>query len=122
MKREAHGITNRNLSWLCREHYNGLMVVCTIRRAVRHSITNSVVNRYIQQEFFAHLDQHFREEEAWLFPKLPATNALRIQTERQHEKLRRMVSDTELLPEDFANLLEEHIRFEERTLFPVFAK
>ena len=73
-------------------------------------------------QFYEHLHKHFREEEAWLFPKLPATNALRIQAEKQHNKLRKMATDKELQPEDFADLLEEHIRFEERTLFPVFAE
>src|SRR3954471_18451836 len=116
MKKGVEVIGDRNLSWLCREHYNGIRVVCTIRRAIRYSVVNHEIASYIQQEFINHLDQHFKEEELWLFPKLAGTNALRIQAEKQHEKLRRMVGDKDLQPEEFANLLEEHIRFEERTL------
>ena len=90
MKKEAVVNTNSNLSWLCREHYNGLVIVCNIRRAIRHAIANHTIADYIEAEFFEHLDKHFREEEAWLFPKLPATNALRIQAEKQQGLFRRI--------------------------------
>jgi hemerythrin-like domain-containing protein len=56
----------------------------------------------------------------WLFPNLAPTNDLRLQAEQQHEKLRELANDNNLQPEEFADLLEEHIRFEERVLFPLF--
>jgi hemerythrin-like domain-containing protein len=56
----------------------------------------------------------------WLFPNLASTNDLRLQAEQQHEKLRELANDNNLQPEEFADLLEEHIRFEERVLFPLF--
>jgi hemerythrin len=111
MKKEGVDITNRNLLWLCSEHYNSLMIVCTIRRAIRHSVSNLTIHTYIQQEFLSHLEQHFKEEELWLFPKLPTSNALRRQAEKQHDQLRKMVNDFEIEPCYFADLLEEHIRF-----------
>lgn len=119
MKKEEHA-ANKTLSLLCREHYNDIALVCTIRRAIRYSVSTDKIAAHIRQEFVAHLDRHFKEEELWLFPKLANTNALRVQAEKQHERLRKMVDDGGLIPEEFANLLEEHIRFEERTLFPLF--
>jgi hemerythrin-like domain-containing protein len=110
---------------LSREDYNALTIVTKIRRAIRYEIDNSLIATFIKKQFDLYLDAHFIEEEVWLFPKLPHTDALRIQAQKQHDHLRYLAwvcaNETPVpasLPEEFANYLEEHIRFEERSLFP----
>ncbi|MEP7109115.1 MAG: hemerythrin domain-containing protein [Ferruginibacter sp.] len=122
-------ISKRNLAWLSRNHYDGLLTVCKIRRSLRYGIANTSIKAFILEEFKSHLQPHLIVEEEWLFPKLPGENHLRIHAEKQHAELRSMVKDfcdspdlNLSLPEEFANLLEEHIRFEERTLFPFIEK
>jgi hemerythrin-like domain-containing protein len=115
---------SKELAWFCRNHYNGLMVVCNIRKHLRHRVPASTIATYIKQVFANGIEKHFLEEEICLFPKLSSRDVLRIQAETQHATLRRIVSELEhsnnieVTAEEFANALEEHIRFEERTLFP----
>ena len=83
------------------------------------------------REFFAnHLVAHFHAEEEALFPKLvalvPESAALVDQLVREHLQLREAAAqlDTDAglskLVFDFGDLLERHIRKEERELFPLF--
>lgn len=116
--------SGRQLAWFCRDHYNGLMVVCTTRRQLRLKANTDAIAAYIMQEFANNIEKHFREEETWLFPKLSVKDPLRMEAEQQHALLRKIVwtldeaKDFYAAAEEFANSLEEHIRFEERTLFP----
>jgi iron-sulfur cluster repair protein YtfE (RIC family) len=82
-------------------------------------------------EFYrANLVPHFRAEETVLFPPLretmPGSAPLVDELCRQHEELHRTVPGLESgtglakLIFDLADLLERHIRKEERELFPLF--
>jgi hemerythrin-like domain-containing protein len=116
--------SRRELAWFCRDHYNGLMVVCTIRRQLRLKIDAHAIAAYIKQEFNDNIEKHFYEEERWLFPKLQVKDVLRVPAEQQHAALRKIVRTMDVAEDitaaagEFADMLEEHIRFEERTLFP----
>jgi hemerythrin-like domain-containing protein len=78
----------------------------------------------------AHLVPHFRAEEEALFPLLrsaaPESEAMIDELVRDHEKIRQAIpqlqSGTSLakLIFDLGDLLERHIRKEERELFPLF--
>jgi hemerythrin-like domain-containing protein len=64
-----------------------------------------------------------------LFIRLQASDELRIKAEDQHAAIRKMIAAfrSSEEPEEsalmsFAALLEEHIRFEERILFPYLEK
>jgi hemerythrin-like domain-containing protein len=75
---------------------------------------------------------HFRAEEEVLFPSLrssvPQCAALIDELLRQHDRLRRAMPQLEAgtglakLIFDLGDLLEAHIRKEERELFPLFEK
>jgi hemerythrin-like domain-containing protein len=119
MKKEMADIENNHFVSLCRKNYQDLLIVCTIRKYLRNAIEKPTIIDYVQKEF-VRLNKHFKDEEMWLFPNLAPTNDLRLQAEQQHEKLRELANDNNLQPEEFADLLEEHIRFEERVLFPLF--
>ena len=116
---------SRGIERLSREDYNALSIVLKIRRAIRCEADNASIASLITKEFDHHLDDHFIEEETSLFAKLAHTDPLRIQAQKQHDHIRYLAwvcaNETSIpptLPEEFANRLEEHIRFEERTMFP----
>ena len=106
-----------------RDHHFGLLLVWKIKQGVAKAVNPERISDYVLYFFEQDLQQHFREEEQMLFPKLPAGNVLRIQAEKEHamiyaliNQLRNERNNTELLLQ-FAETLKEHIRFEERELF-----
>ena len=82
------------------------------------------------QLYATELDSHFRAEEEILFPEMrmrvPNTGQLIDDLMRDHATIRRAVprldggSDLGKLIFDLGDLLERHIRREERELFPLF--
>jgi hypothetical protein len=76
----------------------------------------------VQQEFGAELEPHFRLEERWLLPALEGRGESRLaaQTLEDHARLRALVHGvwSEDTARELGALLEKHVRFEERVLFP----
>jgi hemerythrin-like domain-containing protein len=83
------------------------------------------------REFFAqNLVNHFRAEEEVLFPelvaRLPESEEIVKLLVREHEQIRSAIPELEReiglakLVFDLGDLLERHIRKEERELFPLF--
>jgi Hemerythrin HHE cation binding domain. len=106
-----------------RDHHFGLLLVWKIKQGLDNAVSPDRISDYVLYFFEQDLQQHFREEEELLFPKLPADNALRQRAEREHAIIYGLVAqlrfDTtnEALLWRFANTLKDHIRFEERELF-----
>jgi hemerythrin-like domain-containing protein/quercetin dioxygenase-like cupin family protein len=120
---------------LSHDHHHGLVQARRLRRAAGGSDEASRVRA--AKEFAAFFGretaEHFREEEALLFPLLAGRSetaqALLAETALQHAEIRALVArlerslaagtvDAELLAE-LGALLESHIRLEERQLFPL---
>jgi hemerythrin-like domain-containing protein len=115
---------SKELMPLSREHHEGLLLCWKIRNSISKKIDTAEIVKDVLDVFENDLEQHFVNEEQNLFTLLPADNALRQKAERQHEELRAMIrqmAGNEGMLQDklneFANLLDEHIRFEERELF-----
>jgi iron-sulfur cluster repair protein YtfE (RIC family) len=116
---------NKNLVLLSHDHHDGLMIVWKIRQGFRFLISNTRIADFVVNAFATHLQPHFIEEEQLLFVKLLQDDKLRIQAEGEHAAIRNKVAALQPTSqataedlEEFAKLLEEHIRFEERVLFP----
>ena len=82
---------------------------------------------YVQWFWKNHLERHFREEEQILAPHLPANGELLKQMFDEHENIEAMVHINENIPDEtlLGNLgkeIDDHIRFEERQLFPYAEK
>jgi hemerythrin-like domain-containing protein len=111
MKRDPrlHGLTS--------DHHQGLVLA---RRIARGSVDAAAA----RQRFDAELEPHFLAEEELLLPALAAAGEpeLVARTERDHAMMRAHLAAAERGEPKrlaaFAALLEEHIRFEERELFP----
>lgn len=106
-----------------RDHHFGLLLVWRIRQDLTKGTAISGINHYIYEFFIDDLQLHFKEEEELMFCKLDTDDPFRIQAENEHKAICQMMAtiqannaDTTLLHQ-FADLLEAHIRFEERTLF-----
>lgn len=106
-----------------REHHYGLLLVWKIRQGLRLSVEPERIGKYVVYAFGYELEPHFQAEESLLLSRLPAGHDLRIQTEEEHRLLRAQVAQLQEQPADaallqtFAQTLENHIRFEERSLF-----
>lgn len=121
---------------LSHDHHHGLALALRCRKQGLGQIKPMGAEglRQRAQEFLglyaAELDSHFRAEEEILFPlmrtRLPDSRQLIDELVRDHQTIRRALprlkTTTGLgkLIFDLGDLLERHIRREERELFPLF--
>ena len=119
LKRSAH------LTPLSRDHHNGLLLCWKIRQGLKHNIEYNRIVNYIEFCFENELKEHFDQEEKLVFSLIKAGDLEIRKAMDQHEQLKTMImkllADTETdkaLLTRFADELEQHIRFEERSLFP----
>ena len=119
---------NENIQPLSREHHFGLLFCWKLRTGLKFGIATERIIRYLDYFWTQHLQQHFRAEEELLFRKV--NDPLCDRALQEHVQLKEMISS--LLARAFANepaqldkfavTLTEHIRFEERMLFPHLEK
>lgn len=117
IKRSVH------LTPLSRDHHNGLLFSWKLREGIKQHLPASRMRPYVTYFWREHLLEHFREEEDLLFHKLD--DPLCEEALAQHAALRGqfesvLESQDESTTEYgvLADLLQQHIRFEERELFP----
>ncbi len=116
---------SKELVSLSRDHHDELLLCWKIRTGVENGVASGRIIKYVLHFFNSNLNHHFDSEERFVFTLLPRENELRIKAEWQHEQLKKLIGilyqntpKDEIALNDFNKLLEEHIRFEERTLFP----
>lgn len=106
-----------------KDHHFGLLLVWKIRQGLQKAVAPERIASYVQFFFEADLNKHFSDEEQLLFSRLAATDVLRAQAEQEHAVIYQLVKDSGQQPTDtalltqLADALEQHIRFEERSLF-----
>ena len=108
---------------LSRDHHFGLLLVWKIRQGLKKDVAAERISQYVLYFFDEDLKLHFKEEEEELFAYLPTTDTLRLQAEKEHQQIYELIHRLDQSPNNstlltqFADTLEAHIRFEERTLF-----
>lgn len=111
---------------LSREHHTALKLALHLKRAVadgNDAAIDAACNQ-VREVFDSELLPHFREEEQCLLPALEAAggSAVVARTLIEHRALQRLVRELEIPDPEvllrFAELIGEHVRFEERELFP----
>ena len=122
---------------LSREHHYGLLVCLRIHRGIEnHQADVSWLSERAEkviQFFESDLKTHFKAEEEIVFPAMNGiedSRAMIAQLVDEHRKLEKLVQrlkkarELRLAPllREFADLLEAHIRTEERVLFPRYEK
>jgi hemerythrin-like domain-containing protein len=118
---------DERLRGLTSDHHHALVLARTIRRQFSASSVGAEEGLLdeARQQFEEELAPHFAIEEEVLLPALRAVGEqdLADRTRREHAVMRELLraaedeAAAELL--EFAEALEAHVRFEERTVFPV---
>lgn len=107
---------------LSREHHDGLLFVWKIREGLKNGASTEKLKDFTSWFWRNHIRPHFFQEEKILVPVMPEGHTLAVQLKHEHTYIRELVItiDKDTDRHDFtrlANLLETHIRFEERELF-----
>ncbi len=117
---------NPNLIPLSREHHFGLLFCWKTRQGIKLHVPPARIGKYILFYWDKFLEQHFKEEETLLF--LDKKDSLVVKALSDHDEIRNLVGiirqgeiDNEFL-ENLASSMENHIRYEERLLFPYLEK
>lgn len=115
---------NENIAALSREHHDGLLFCWKLRQGIKTGIAPYRMRRYAAFFWEEHLKAHFKEEETLLFQPLSHPMVDRALAEHREIKSRIDIIShgTADTPEPYAglaDLVDRHIRFEERELFPL---
>ena len=112
---------NENLIPLSREHHFGLLCSWKIREGVKLGIEFERIKDYINYFWSERLQHHFNAEDT-VFEPIKKDDSFFVM-EREHDEIEKLIAlinqsnNSDLLIE-FADALQNHIRFEERELFP----
>jgi len=115
----------KKISW---EHHQALRYAMHIKKGVANGVAGEVIARYIKAVNEQHLMPHFAEEEQALFSRLE-------HRQQENPVLRRVLEEHRALPElarkidcdkgrnrdqmrRFAQTLVDHVKLEEKELFP----
>jgi hemerythrin-like domain-containing protein len=98
------------------------MLVWKIRKAIREQVDLDRVDKYVSWFYQQYVLPHFDMEEKFIFPVLGDQHELIVQALAEHRQIKiyfeaenKDVTSYNAL----ADLLEKHIRFEERVLFNI---
>jgi len=118
---------SEQLKSLSREHHSGLLFSWKIKEGVRIGISTERLKNYLNYFVKEHLMDHFEKEEKLLFDKVD--DPVCIQAKKDHSVLKAQVQTINVSPVidtknfiDFIEILNNHIRFEERVVFPLLEK
>lgn len=110
---------------LSRDHHFGLLLCWKLKEGLKREISPERMSKYIQLFYTQNLKPHFLEEEESIFPLLGNEHPLISEAISQHREFEKMISDgfdsAEKI-QNFRDLLELHIRTEERQIFPAIEK
>jgi len=113
-----------SLQPLSDDHHRALVLARRLRRDPGGSDAAGLaaLEREVRREFETQLEPHFHIEESLLLPALEEKGEARLveRTLEDHARLRALVRGrwSEETARELGALLERHVRFEERILFP----
>lgn len=111
---------------LSREHHFDLLLAWKIRKGLDKNVDSKRITAYITYLDENLMDTHFSDEEKLIFDLLPADDKMCRRARNEHEQIKKMIAEmkdeknkkgAELFSQ-FADLVEGHVRYEERDLFP----
>lgn len=107
---------------LSREHHQGLLLAMKVGKGLKKGVALNRIKKYVDWFFSHYLKSHFEAEEKYAFPILGDNHAGIQQAIEEHRKIEAFVKspmhgiqEEQLI--EFKQLLEGHIRLEERQLF-----
>jgi hemerythrin-like domain-containing protein len=120
---------SKELRDLSEDHHHGLVAARRLRQAAGGELPLAEVIAEFLLAWSTEIQPHFRSEEEVLLPALaeavPVDDPLIVRTLTEHVALRRAVRALKRSPDEpralageIGRALDDHIRFEERVLFP----
>jgi len=118
---------SKELAPLSREHHDGLLFAWKIKQGLANDTPVETLCNYTRWFWSNHIKPHFKDEEKVLVKFLPADNLLVQQMIREHAQIRDLVISLDKEPDSnslklLSEFINNHIRFEERELFPYAEK
>ncbi|MBP0904683.1 hemerythrin domain-containing protein [Mariniflexile gromovii] len=115
---------HKALQPLSREHHHGLLLSWKIRAGFSKNVEPERMKVYADWFFKTHLIPHFELEEQYVFSILKADNDLVKSALSDHKRLKKLFLDEDIKNalSKIEEVLEQHIRYEERVLFPEIQK
>ncbi len=113
---------------LSRDHHASLLFCWKLRQGIKYHISAERLIKYVQYFWQHHFSIHFKEEEKFLFA--PLKDDIVQKAIADHQKINTLIEqisfheteneDDVLL--ELADLVNHHVRYEERILFPHLEK
>lgn len=115
---------SRELRVLSRQHHAGLLFCWKLRQGIRLGVETGRMSRYVDFFWKSELQPHFKEEERLLF--FNYSDPLVSQAKNEHTLLKTQIEQIIVSGNGttiqqlytIAENVDDHIRFEERILFP----
>ncbi len=114
---------NEHIVSLSKDHHAALLFCWKIRTGLKHEAAVDRMFSYVQYFWQQHMQPHFVEEETILF--LPVKDDKVQRALMEHVQIREKIKalhnagdDTKIQLAALANLVDAHVRYEERELFP----
>ena len=115
---------SEQLKRLSREHHAGLLFSWKIKEGISIGVPVERMQHYINYFVNGHLLGHFEQEEKLLFNQVDIPVCL--QAKKEHVLLKNLIHRINYSPVvnyeiyiELSDLLNDHIRFEERVVFPL---
>lgn len=121
---------DQNLQPLSRQHHNALMAVLLLKKGVAKNADKEVMKNFILSLWNDELKEHFllEEQEFSEYHQNKILSPFIEQMYQEHQVIRQLVHDlfsdsaTTQIFKKIYQILEQHVRFEERVLFPAIEK
>lgn len=118
---------SKELAPLSREHHDGLLFAWKIKQGIANGTPVETLCNYTRWFWSNHIKPHFKDEEKVLVKFLPADNSFVQQMIKEHAQIRGLVISLDKKPDSnslqlLSEFINNHIRFEERELFPYAEK
>ncbi len=115
---------NENIVKLSKDHHASLLFCWKIRQGIKYHIGVERLIKYVQYFWKHHFSLHFKEEEDFLFA--PLKDEVVQKAIDDHLKIKSSIEqltglgteNKEILLSNIAEMVDQHVRFEERVLFP----
>ena len=103
------------------EHKDGLLFVTRIRDSIGR-VSSERLSQYARWYWKTHIRPHFFQEEKILLPYLPINHPWAVKLLEDHANIRDLILSLDRVPDlqnfkILCNVIDTHIRFEERQVF-----
>src|SRR5213079_1132254 len=99
---------------------DALVFLLRLKQGLQNGTASSLMSEYVKWFWTDDLKHHFDQEETLLLPVLNEEDEMAARLKKEHQTIRSLVSKklNEMEIALLSELLNSHIRFEERELFP----